>query len=180
MYTLTYIDLSRTLYIQDVSPNISNSAFRKKLDTIGRVETCRINTGKMNSFVKVATREEAEKIKEHFQGYDIDGKSLKIAWACGYGPREDFNYTDGFTLYPINKIPPSHIEHIENTDRGGGKIIGGYVYEEPNLPLDLTLNARGSAIAPRKGLVMPPRIKKMLEREQGEIEEPTQKRLRHD
>lgn len=77
---------------------------------------------------------------------------MKVGWGCGYGPREHFNYTVGFNLFPIHKIPANDKSFIENSKRGGGVVKGGYVCEEPDVPLDNILNVRGSATAPRQGL----------------------------
>jgi hypothetical protein len=70
-------------------------------------------------------------------------------------------------MFPIKKIPQRDVSFIEKSTRGGGPVQGGYVCEEPNVPLELALNSRGSATAPRQGLPMPPRIKKMLEQQEG-------------
>jgi hypothetical protein len=82
----------------------------------------------------MATRREAEQTKAAFQGLQIGQANLKVGWACGYGPREDFNYAEGVLFYEISKIPESDISYIESSfPRGGGAVKGGTVMEEPNV-----------------------------------------------
>ncbi len=71
-------------------------------------------------------------------------------------------------MFPLAKIPERDVPFIQRSTRGGGPVEGGRVCEEPNVPLELALNSRGSATAPRQGLTMPPRIKRMLEQQQQE------------
>jgi hypothetical protein len=70
-------------------------------------------------------------------------------------------------MFPLSKIPERDVPFIEKSTRGGGPVTGGHICEEPNVPLELALNSRGSATAPRQGLPMPPRIKRMLEHTGG-------------
>lgn len=88
----------------------------------------------MHAFCKIATRKEAEEMKLTYQGYSLGALgNLKLGWGCGYGPRDQFNYHDGTTLYEIMKIPQNDIPLIESSTRGGGPVIGGMVMEEPNV-----------------------------------------------
>jgi hypothetical protein len=89
-------------------------ALRELLELHARIETVRLNTGKGQAFVKIATRQEAEQVKQILTGYRIGKHMFKIGWGCGYGPREHFNYTEGFTMFPISKIPENDKRVIEN------------------------------------------------------------------
>jgi protein NRD1 len=112
----------------------------------------------MNAFVKIATRQEAENIRSNMSGMKFNKSALRVGWACGYGPRENFNYSGGYTLFPISKIPEQDKSFIiKAPPRGGGPIEGGTVTEEPNLPLECILSSRGNPIAHREGLPPPPR-----------------------
>ena len=93
--------LSRTIFISDVAPSMNAVALRELLELHARIETVRLNTGKGQAFVKIATRQEAEQVKQILTGYRIGKHMFKIGWGCGYGPREHFNYTEGFTMFPI-------------------------------------------------------------------------------
>jgi hypothetical protein len=133
--------------------------------------------------VKVATRKEAETLRNVLGNYRMGNHVLKIGWGCGYGPREHFNYTDGYTMFPISKIPEKDKSVIESCPpRGGGPIIGGTIAEEPNVPIEIALQSRGSALAPRQGLQMPPRIEQKYKRQLGVAEEDyeNQKKLKYD
>ena len=98
----------------------------------------------MQAFVKVATRKEAEAIKQAFQGYKMDQGFLKVGWGNGYGPKDGFDFHEGATLYEISRIPDQDIPFIESAPRGGGTVKGGFLMEEPNVPLDLALAGRAS------------------------------------
>ncbi|KAJ3320448.1 hypothetical protein HDV06_005271 [Boothiomyces sp. JEL0866] len=167
---------SRTLYISEVPPSVNQTQLQQILERVGRVETIRVNSNKKNSFVKIATRKEAEMIRSQLQAYHVDGHNLKIGWGCGYGPREHFNYTEGFTLFPISKIPINDQPYIASSPRGGGPIIGGTVCEEPNVPMENVLNARGNASAPREGLPLPPRLEKQYKRQSSDYQDEPRKR----
>jgi hypothetical protein len=83
-------------------------------------------------------------------------------------------------MFPLAKIPERDIPYIERSERGGGPVKGGYVCEEPTVPLELALDSRGSATAPRQGLPMPPRIKRMLEQQGLPTDQNEHKRSRSD
>ncbi|KAJ3252970.1 hypothetical protein HK103_001069, partial [Boothiomyces macroporosus] len=168
--------LSRTLYISEVPQSVSQTQLQQILERVGRVETIRVNSNKKNAFVKIATRKEAEMIRSQLQSYHVDGHNLKIGWGCGYGPREHFNYTEGFTIFPISKIPINDQAYIAASPRGGGPIIGGTVCEEPNVPMENVLNARGNASAPREGLPLPPRLEKQYKRQNSDHQDEPRKR----
>ncbi|KAJ3303503.1 hypothetical protein HDV03_003780 [Kappamyces sp. JEL0829] len=139
--------ISRTLFVSGFPPTMTQYQLKELLETArGRVETIRVNNVKANAFVKMATRKEAEQTREAFQGFQIEQGALKIGWACGYGPKENFSFTDGVTFYSISKIPDQERSYIESSyPRGGGSIKGGTVMEEPNVPVDLAMSSRGSA-----------------------------------
>lgn len=105
--------LSRTIFISDVAPSMNACALRELLELHARIETVRLNSSKGQAFVKIATRKEAENVKNILTGYRIGKHMFKIGWGCGYGPREHFNYTDGFTMFPIAKIPDNDKKVIE-------------------------------------------------------------------
>jgi hypothetical protein len=110
----------------------------------------KVNSQKQNAFIKVATRKEAESLQYEFQGFQIDQSYLKVGWASGYGPRENFTYNTGIILYPIRQIPPGDINFIENSARGGGKVLPSAVMEEPDLPLEVTLGSKKMENSPPK------------------------------
>jgi hypothetical protein len=125
-----------------------------------------LNSAKSQAFLKIATRAEASNIRNYLNGYSTGKHSFNIGWGCGYGPREHFNYTEGYTMFPLANIPAKDIPFIESSPpRGGGPVKGGTVIEEPNVPIEVALSSRGSATAPRKGLVMPPRIEQRYRQE---------------
>lgn len=116
------------------------------IDTVGRVESIRVlyeliqvNTVKNNAFIKIATRMEAERVKSEFHGYRLEQTELKVGWACGYGPKQNFDFNYGFTLYQIADIPDHDYSYIEGGGRGGGKVEGGMTMEEPNVPMDSSM-----------------------------------------
>jgi hypothetical protein len=70
--------MSRTLYFQDVPSSYNSRSLKQLVDDIGRVESCRVNQSKQNAFLKIATRQEAELIKQRMNGERLGDRPLKV------------------------------------------------------------------------------------------------------
>ena len=70
--------LSRTLFVGGFPIGTSLDKLQELFASEGRVEQMMMNQGRYNAFVKVATRHEAELIKERFKGFKLDGGTLKV------------------------------------------------------------------------------------------------------
>ncbi|KAJ3097130.1 hypothetical protein HDU97_005132 [Phlyctochytrium planicorne] len=125
--------LSRTLYVGGVSVNVSKELIREVFETEGRVETVMINYPKFNAFIKLMTREEADKARLALNRTVHNGATFKVGWGCGFGPKDIFDYSNGYTILPINRMSESDRRWISAGIRGGGPIEGGTVVEEPNV-----------------------------------------------
>jgi RNA recognition motif-containing protein len=71
---------SRTLYFQDVPSHFTSASLRQRIEGFGRVESCRVNPVKQNAFLKIATRKEAEVVRERMNGERLGPKPLKVQY----------------------------------------------------------------------------------------------------
>jgi hypothetical protein len=71
--------MSRTLYFQDVPSSFNSRSLKQLIEKdYGRVESCRFNPSKQNAFLKIATRKEAEEIKQGMNGERLGDRPLKV------------------------------------------------------------------------------------------------------
>ncbi|KAJ3130121.1 hypothetical protein HK098_006180 [Nowakowskiella sp. JEL0407] len=125
---------SRTIYVGNVSTNVTCQQIRELFETGGRVATVIINYPKYNAFVKMFTRAEAEKVKELVNRSTIGDSQLKLSWGCGFGPKQTFNYSDGDVVYRFADMSDSDKRCMVSSRRGGGPLEGSTVVEEPDIP----------------------------------------------
>ncbi|KAJ3207162.1 hypothetical protein HDU67_007631, partial [Dinochytrium kinnereticum] len=139
--------LSRTLYVGGVSTAVTKEKMRELFETSGRVDTVMINYPKYNAFIKMFTREEADKARVALNRTVLNGALLKVGWGCGFGPKNTFDYATGFNIVPISRMSESNKKWISTSNRGGGPIQGSTVIEEPNVGYDPIGNpARDTAV----------------------------------
>jgi len=74
---------STTLFVGNLSFNIQEKHLRAFMEKCGVVKT--ITVGKKGyGFVEFATRADAEKIHEQYQGIEYDGRPLRLDWDLGF------------------------------------------------------------------------------------------------
>ncbi|KAJ3102104.1 hypothetical protein HDU96_009736 [Phlyctochytrium bullatum] len=139
--------LSRTLYVGGVTTAVTKEKMREVFSTVGRVDTVMINYPKHNAFIKMYTRQEAEAARLALNRTVHNGATFRVGWGCGFGPKSNFDYANGYTLFPIARMSEPDKRWIASGNRGGGPIEGGTVVEEPNVGLHPIGNpARDTAV----------------------------------
>ncbi|RKP03855.1 hypothetical protein CXG81DRAFT_16688 [Caulochytrium protostelioides] len=140
--------LSRTVYVGGITPQITKETLRELFETVGRVDTVTINYPKFNAFVKLATRMEAERVRQTLQKMPFSGTILKLGWGCGFGPKDMFNYDRGDTVFPVTRLTDADRRHMVMSRRGGGTVEPGYVVEEPDIGFQRMDIANGLELVP--------------------------------
>ena len=74
--------LSRTVYVGGVVNSISQSALAQVFEQEAgvQVESVILNSSKFSAFVKLATRNQAEKARERLRGFQLEGNMLKVSF----------------------------------------------------------------------------------------------------
>lgn len=75
------------LYVGNLKYSVTNEQLEDLFKECGEVKNVNIITNKGFGFVEMGTPEEAEKVKELFDGKDYDGRTLRIDEARPPKPR---------------------------------------------------------------------------------------------
>lgn len=128
--------LSRTLYVGALPDFMREETLRELFEKYGDIETLTVNVGKRNAFLKMTTRSSAEAVKENCHRASISSPNgmstlIRINWACGYGPKEYFDFMTGVSTVPLNRLSKPEQTWMKTSYRGGGPVVGGTTVEEP-------------------------------------------------
>lgn len=87
--------MSSKLYVGNLSYDTTEDGLKKLFSEAGEVTSATVITDKMSGrskgfgFVEMASDEDAKKAVEMFNGYELDGRKLKVDLARPMQPRED-------------------------------------------------------------------------------------------
>ncbi len=66
------------LYVGNLAYSVTEEQVRELFSTHGEVKAVRVIPGRDFGFVEMATPEEAEKAKTELNGFDFDGRTLRV------------------------------------------------------------------------------------------------------
>lgn len=128
---------SRTLYVAAIPDRFSDADVRSELESITKTQSIIYNKDRHHAFVKVSSRGEAERLRNHFESLNKQGKTpLRIKWGVGFGPRECFDYFKGISVIEVMRLTDADKKWATSAEYGGtgGKPLEpGMVMEEPDI-----------------------------------------------
>ncbi|RUS18430.1 hypothetical protein BC937DRAFT_88781 [Endogone sp. FLAS-F59071] len=132
--------LSRTLFVGPVMNNITKDRIEQEFSKYGKIvniSMVQTSQGKQNAFVKFEERVAAESMKKDKNFITIDGTTIKIGWAYGFGPKEFFDRILGVSIIPLAQLAEHDKKYLISSRRGGfqNQILRDRVtVEEPQVP----------------------------------------------
>ncbi|KAL8776167.1 MAG: hypothetical protein Q9194_003320 [Teloschistes cf. exilis] len=135
--------LSRTLFVGGVT--CSDDALRDIFSQFGVVQTCIVHLDKRHAFVKMISRQDAQKARDGMERYKSPDMQLRTRWGVGFGPRECSDYSLGISIVPISKLTDADRKWMLGAEYGGsgGKPIeSGMVVEEPDIEIGAGVSSK--------------------------------------
>ncbi|KAL8693089.1 MAG: hypothetical protein Q9218_002013 [Villophora microphyllina] len=136
--------LSRTLFVGGVT--CSEDELRQIFSQFGVVQTCIVNVEKRHAFVKMVSRQDAQKARDGMERYKSPDMQLRTRWGVGFGPRDCSDYSSGVSIVPISRLTDADCKWMLTAEYGGsgGKDIEtGMVVEEPDIEIGAGVSSKG-------------------------------------
>ncbi|KAJ3363634.1 hypothetical protein GGF31_000901 [Allomyces arbusculus] len=142
--------LSRTLYVGNVTPDLSRTIIMQVFSAYGDVDSVMINHTKSNCFLKMRTRTQANDARQALDQAPVYNTTLRVKWGCGFGPKPIFDYSTGCSILDIfADLDVVDRKWLMTADAGGirtGVLRGGLTVEEPDVNM-AEMRAKATLVA---------------------------------
>ncbi|KAJ3350696.1 hypothetical protein GGF32_004681 [Allomyces javanicus] len=142
--------LSRTLYVGNVTPDMSRTIIMQVFSAYGDVDSVMINHSKSNCFLKMRTRAQANDARQALDQAPVNNTTLRVKWGCGFGPKPIFDYSTGCSILDIfADLDVVDRKWLMTADAGGirtGVLRGGLTVEEPDVNM-AEMRAKATLVA---------------------------------
>ncbi|KNE63741.1 hypothetical protein AMAG_08827 [Allomyces macrogynus ATCC 38327] len=142
--------LSRTLYVGNVTPDMSRTIIMQVFSAYGDVDSVMINHSKSNCFLKMRTRAQANDARQALDQAPVYNTTLRVKWGCGFGPKPIFDYSTGCSILDIfADLDVVDWKWLMTADAGGirtGVLRGGLTIEEPDVNM-AEMRAKATLVA---------------------------------
>ncbi|KNE71952.1 hypothetical protein AMAG_16376 [Allomyces macrogynus ATCC 38327] len=142
--------LSRTLYVGNVTPDMSRTIILQVFSAYGDVDSVMINHSKSNCFLKMRTRAQANDARQALDQAPVYNTTLRVKWGCGFGPKPIFDYSTGCSILDIfADLDVVDRKWLMTADAGGirtGVLRGGLTVEEPDVNM-AEMRAKATLVA---------------------------------
>jgi protein NRD1 len=141
--------LSRTLFVGGVTQR--EPQLRDLFAQYGIVQTCIVNIDKRHAFIKMLTREYAQRARTGMEEYRENGSQIRTKWGVGFGPRDCSDYQTGISIIPIDRLTDADRKWMVTAEYGGtgGQAMeAGMVVEEPDIEIGAGVSSKGKNTPP--------------------------------
>lgn len=129
--------ISRTIYVANVGDMYDQVSLRKEMEEIAPLQSLIVNRDKRHAFAKVYKREDADAIRKEYEKRNYENKSvLKMRWGVGFGPRDCFDYSTGYSIIPCVRLTEFDRKWAMSSEYGGTgglPVEPGQVMQEPDV-----------------------------------------------
>lgn len=137
---------SRTLFIGGLNPEMNILAIRDAVSDGGEVQSIIFHRDKRHAFVKVYTRDGAERAKKLMEErFQRNQTQMRARWGVGFGPRDCSDYHTGVSIVPISRLTDADKRWIVQAPfggTGGQPLVTGLVIEEPDIEIGAGVSSK--------------------------------------